>query len=187
VKNAEALALSRLITDPDARRTGLRYALPDIAVDIDSAGHTASSLVTTISGFLGEDVGIWVRGDNADELLRAIGADDERLHTGPVPHDVLRRCRFLITTHGPAELSRAGVGSLLKTCSGESVGAVVASAEGVAVTCRTTWALNRVRRWTSGGVRFADPADADRLSRTVTVDPRSVGLRCGAREPDLSW
>lgn len=187
VKNAEALALSRSITDPDARRTGLRYALPDVAVVIDSAGHTASSLVATISGFLGEDVGVWVRGENADELLRAVGAEDERVHTGPVPGDVLRRCRFLITTDGRAELSRSGVAALLKVCSGESVGAVTTSAEGVSVTCQSTWALNRARRWSTGAVQFADPADAALVSRTVTVDPQSVDLRRGAREPDLSW
>jgi hypothetical protein len=121
VKNAETLGLSRSITDPDARRMGPRYGLPDIAVDIDSAGHTASALVTPISGFLGEDVGTWVRGGNAEELMRAIRADDERLHAGPVPRDFLRRCRVLITTDGRAELSRAGVTSLLKACSGESV------------------------------------------------------------------
>ncbi|BBY18492.1 glycosyltransferase [Mycolicibacterium litorale] len=187
VKNAEALALSRRITDPDARRTGLRYALPDVAVAVDSAGHTASSLARTISGFLGEDVGVWIRGDAAEALLRAVGADDDRLRTGSVPDDVLRRCRFLITTQGRAELSRAGVASLLRTCSGEAVGAVTSKAPGVAVTCRATWARNRVRRWTTGTVRFADPADADRVSRAVTVDAESIGLRCGAEEPDLSW
>ncbi|WP_193045163.1 glycosyltransferase [Mycolicibacterium baixiangningiae] len=187
VKNAEALALSRSITDPDARRTGLRYALPNVAVEIDSTGHTASSLVKTISGFLGEDVGIWVRGESAEGLLRAVGAPDERLHAGPVPPDILRRCRFVVTTDGPVDLPRAGVTSLLSTCSGESVGAVEASAPGVAVTCRATWARNRARRWTTGAVRFADSADAGRFSRTVTVDPESIELRCGPQEPDLSW
>jgi len=59
VKNAEALALSRAITDPDARTAGLRYRLPEVAVEIDSTAHTPASLVSTIGGFLGEDVGVW--------------------------------------------------------------------------------------------------------------------------------
>ncbi|WP_286149220.1 glycosyltransferase [Mycobacterium sp. IS-1496] len=187
VKNAEAVALSRRITDPDARRTGLRHALPDIAVDVDGTGHTAASLVATISCFLAEDVGVWVRGDDAARLLTAVGASDDRLHAGPVPPDVLRRCRYLITTDGRAVLSRAGVATLVRTCSGPGVGAVAASAPGVAVTCQATWARNRVRRWTTGAVRFADPADAAAVSHTVTVDPESIGLRRGAVEPDLSW
>ncbi|WP_059088716.1 glycosyltransferase family 2 protein [Mycobacterium sp. GA-2829] len=187
VKNAEALALSRRITDPDARRLGLRYALPDVAVAVDSADHTASSLATTIGAFLGEDAGIWVHGDDADTLLRTIGADDGRLRTGPVPPDVLRRSRFLVTTRGRVDMARAGVASLLRICSGDGVGAVTSSAPGVAVTCRATWAVNRVRRWTTGTVRFSDPADAERVSRTVTLDADAIGLRCGPEEPDLSW
>lgn len=187
VKNAEALALSRRITDPDARRTGVRYALPDVAVAVDGAGHTASSLVTTLGCFLGEDAGVWVHGDSAETLLRTIGADDDRLHTGPVPADVLRRSRFLITTRGRVDLSRTGVTTLLRTGAGEGVGTVTSSAPGVAVTCRATWALNRVRRWTTGAVRFADPAAAVRVGRTVTVDPDALGLRCGPEQPDLSW
>ncbi|KUI24337.1 hypothetical protein AU196_20825 [Mycobacterium sp. IS-1742] len=187
VKNAEAVALSRRITDPDARRSGLRYALPDIAVDIDGTGHTVGSLIATISCFLAEDVGVWVRGEHAARLLAAVGAADDRLHAGPVPPDVLRRCRFVVTTDGRAVLSRAGVASLLRICSEENTGTVTASAPGVAVTCRATWALNRVRRWTTGTVRFADPTDADRVSVTTSVDAGSINLRCGPEEPDLSW
>ncbi|WP_422743132.1 glycosyltransferase family 2 protein [Mycobacterium sp. WMMD1722] len=187
VKNAEALALARRITDPDARRTGLRYALPDVAVEVDGDEHTASSLLTTLGGFLGEDAGVWVRGDTADRLLRTIGAADDRLHTGPVPPDVLRRCRFLVTTSGRPVLSRTGTATLLRVCAGDSVGAVTAGAPGTAVTCHATWARNRIRRWTAGPVRFADPADAARVGRTVTVDANEIDLHGGTREPDLSW
>ncbi|MBO0678595.1 glycosyltransferase [Mycolicibacterium sp. S2-37] len=187
VKNAEALALSRRITDPDARRTGLRYALPDVAVSVEADGHTASSLVATVSGFLGEDVGVWVHGAAADRLLGQIGAADERLHVGPVPAEVLRRCRFVVTTAGRVVLTRPGAAALLRACSGAAVGTAQASTAGAAVTCRATWALNRARRWVTGAVRFADPADAGRISRTVSLDPESVELRCGPAEPDLSW
>lgn len=187
VKNAEALALSRHITDPDARRSGLRYALPDVAVEIDGAAHTASSLVATISGFLGEDVGVWVRGDTAGRLVETIGAADDRIHTGSVPADVLRRCRFCVTASGRAVLSRAGMAALLRSCADPSVGAVTASAPGAAVTCTATWARHRVRRWSTGHVRFADPADAARVGHTVTVDAQAIDLFGGAEEPDLSW
>jgi hypothetical protein len=187
VKNAEALVLSRTITDPDARRSGLRYPLPDIAVGVDATGHTASSLVATLAGFLGEDVGIWVHGERAGALLDDIGATDDRLHVGPVPDRVLRRCRFLIDTAGRAVLTRAGVARLIAVGAEASVATVGAVAGGAAVTCRATWAVNRARRWSTGAVRFADPADASRLGRTLTLGADEIGLRDGPEQPDLSW
>jgi hypothetical protein len=184
-KNAEALALARLITDPDARRTGLRHALPDIAVHIDSSGHTAASLIRTIGGFLTNDVGVWVDGDPAAGLIEAIGAADDRVHVGAPPRSVLGRCRFVVTAEGRPVLS--DLAALVAACAEPGVGAVTAETGGATVTCRSSWAVNRVRRWSTGDVRFADPADASRVSSAITLPADLIGLRCGEPEPDLSW
>lgn len=186
-KNVEALALARRITDPDARRFGLQYALPDVAVRVDADGHTAGSLLTTISCLLGADVGIWVDGPTAADLLAALGTEDQRLHGGSVPESVLRRCRFVVDVTGRAVLPPAAFTDVLNRCAAPGVGAVDVSTVGARVLCRSSWSLHRVRRWSTGTVRFADPADADRISRTETVPGDEVGLRCAEPVPDLSW
>lgn len=174
-KNTEALALARRITDPDARTHGLCYALPDVAVRIAAAGHTAASLVRTLGCFLHEDVGVWV---DDPELPAEIGIEDQRIHHGAVPDDVLRRCRFVIDVTGRAVLPRLSVTEMLRRCSGPGVGEVAARAGGAEVRCRSSWAINRARRWA------LDPAA---LSETVELPAHDLGLSCGETVPDLSW
>ncbi|MCV7172822.1 glycosyltransferase [Mycobacterium manitobense] len=186
-KNAEALTLARRITDPDARRPGLRYALPDVAVQVDAAAHSAASLVGTIACFLHEDVGIWVDGPRGGPLLRETGIEDQRVRTGPIPEGVRRRCRMAVTVTGRAVLPRGAVTAVIDECARPGVGAVAVETEGASVVCRASWAVNRVRRWSAGAIRFADPADADRVSRTVTLPAADLDLRCAESEPDLSW
>jgi hypothetical protein len=174
-KNTEALALSRRITDPDARTHGLVYALPDVAVRIDTTGHTVGSLMLTLGSLLHEDVGIWV--DNPD-LLTEMEVEDQRLHDGPVPEEVLRRCRFVLDVAGRAVLPRDSITGILRRCSTDGVGAVEVSVDGAGVWCRASWSINRARRWA------LDPAC---ISTTVRLDAGEVGLRCGEPAPDLSW
>ncbi|MDF2823061.1 MAG: hyaD [Mycobacterium sp.] len=191
-KNAEALALARRITDPDARSVGLRYAIPDVVVRVDpgdaaDGGHTAGSLLATVSCFLGLDVGIWVCGPGAEELLAAIGAEDQRLQAGSVPEHVRRSCRFIIDVTGRAVLPAAAIDEILTRCAASGVGAVEVSVPGARVLCRSSWSVNRIRRWSTGDVRLADPEDAAQLHRTLTVGGTELGLRCGPVVPDLSW
>lgn len=186
-KNAEALALARRIPDPDARRLGLRYAIPDVVVRIATNGHTAGSLLTTASCFLHLDVGIWINGPGADELVARIGAEDQRLQVGAVPAPVRRSCRFVIDVTGRAVLPAASVSEILTRCAAPGVGTVDVQVPGARVQCRSSWAVNRLRRWSSGEVRLADPADAARLSQTLTVDGPALGLRLSEEVPDLSW
>lgn len=186
-KNAEALALARRITDPDARRFGMRYSIPDVAVHLDAAGHTAGSMLATVSCFLGLDAGIWVDGPGAEDLVAQIGAEDQRLQSGSVPERVRRSCRFVIDVTGRAVLPATAVDEILARCAAPEVGVVEVSVSGARVRCRSSWSVHRLRRWSSGRVRLADPGDAARLSRTETLGGDHLGLRCGEAVPDLSW
>lgn len=186
-KNAEAMALAQRITDPDARSFGLRYAIPDVAVRLDADGHTAGSLLTTLSCFLEHDVGIWVDGPRAGDLLGQIGAEDQRLHAGTVPAEVRRRCRFMVDVTGRAVLPSAAVSAILTRCAAPGVGTVEVAATGTRVLCRSSWSVNRLRRWSAGEVRLVDPDDATRLGQTVLLGGDELGLYCGKAEPDLSW
>jgi hypothetical protein len=94
---------------------------------------------------------------------------------------------MVVTVTGRAVLPRDGVTAVIGECARPGVGAVTAETEGASVVCRASWAVNRVRRWSTGAVRFADPADADRVSRTVTLAAADLNLRCAEPEPDLSW
>lgn len=174
-KNSEALALAQRITDPDARTHGLRYALPDIAVRIATAGHTAASLLHTLSCFLHEDVGIWV---DDPTLVASLGADDPRIRGGDVPDDVLRRCRFVVDVTGRAVLPRPSVTEILSRCAADGAGEVSVRCEGAEVRCRSSWSVNRARRW---------GLDPTCISSTETLDAVEVGLSRGEALPDLSW
>ncbi|WP_176749579.1 hypothetical protein, partial [Mycolicibacterium grossiae] len=59
--------------------------------------------------------------------------------------------------------------------------------DGAAVVVGASWAAHRARRWSTGAVRFADPADAERLGADVVVPATDVGLVSADPEVDLSW
>ncbi|MET0475960.1 MAG: glycosyltransferase, partial [Mycobacterium sp.] len=123
-KNREALAMARLIPDPAARRSGLRYDIPRVCVEIDVGPHRAGSLVTTIGCFLHEDVGIWLHGSKAQALLDELGVDDPRVRVGPVPEFVARRCRYRVRTSGRPILPPASFTELVERCAEPGVGEV---------------------------------------------------------------
>ncbi|CAN5719577.1 hypothetical protein BH09ACT7_BH09ACT7_09550 [soil metagenome] len=186
-KNREALAMARLIPDPGARRSGLRYFVPNVAIEIDVRPHSAGSLVTTMGCFLHEDVGIWLRGPNARNLLGELGIDDPRIQTGPVPEFVERRCRFRASTHGRPELPAMAFSDLLNRCAQPDVGEVRTVGTTAGVVVASSWAVNRRRRWTDGSVRLAQDSDPRTLATVVTVDANSVGLTPVEPDADLSW
>ena len=185
-KNAEALTLSRLITDPAARTHGLRYELPDVAVEIDADEHGLGSLVSAMSGFLGHDAGIWVTGRAARTLCERTQLQDERIRVGPVPEHIRRRCRFVVTMTGRPVLPAEGVGELLRRCSQPDVAVVTVRGATSTVTCRASWAANRLRRWSTGAVRLADP-DAAAFGAAERHGGDAFGMTEVDREPDLSW
>lgn len=186
-KNREALAVARLITDPDARRPGLRYAVPEIAVEIDTARHTVGSLVATMACFLHLDVGVWLHGPAAEGLRRELGDDDPRISTGAVPHYVRQRCRFVMSTTGRPVLPRAATSRLLSACAEAGVGEVLARAGGAEIACRSSWALNRVRRWTFGPTPAAEPERLRNLFETRWSSAEALKLRDGPADTSLAW
>lgn len=177
-KNVEALALARRLTDPDARSHGLRYEFPDIAVEVDTTSHGAGSLVTTIGCFLDADVGIWLVGPHAQRLLDDIGAVDQRLHVGEIPAEVRRRCRFVVSTRGRPSLPRSSVTQLLDECAGAGVAEVRVSQDETTVIVRSSWALNRARRWGVG---------SQSLGSTRVSTAQRLDLTAVQPDADLSW
>jgi GT2 family glycosyltransferase len=186
-KNREALAMARLIPDPVARRSGLRRAVPNAVIEIDAAAHSPGSLVTTLSSFLHEDVGVWLRGPAAPGLLDELGIDDPRVKTGPVPEFVARRCQFRVTAVGRPALPPAAFSNLLERCSEPGV-AEVRTTEGTAgLIVEASWAAHRRRRWTQASPRLARSSDAALLGAVVTVPAGSVQLTAVDLDADLSW
>lgn len=187
VKNREALALARLIPDPHARRAGLRYEVPRVAVEVDAGPHDAGSLATTLASFLHEDVGVWLHGSGATRLMDELGADDPRIRSGPVPDFVSRRCHFRVSTTGRPALPAQAFSDLLRRCTHEGVGEVRVVREGAGVVVEASWAVNRRRRWTRGRIALVRTVDAQQLAEVVDCDPDSTDLRCIAPGVDLSW
>jgi GT2 family glycosyltransferase len=187
MKNREALAMARLIPDPFARRSGLRYALPNIAIEIDVEPHSAGSLVTAMGCFLHEDVGIWLQGPKAEELLAQLGIDDPRVQTGPVPEFVARRCQYRVTTVGRPALPAAAFSELMKLCAQPGVGEVDARGSTAGLVVTASWAAHRSRRWTQGPVHLSRSSDAASLATVVTLDAELLGLTPVAPDADLSW
>ncbi|MBX7454720.1 glycosyltransferase [Mycolicibacterium sp. 3033] len=176
-KNAEALALARLITDPAARTHGLRYEIPDVAVELDAADHGLGSLVATLAGFLAHDVGVWVTGAGAESLLRRAHLQDARIRLGPVPDHIRRRTRFVVTVTGRPVLSTQGVADLVAACGGPGVAEVHVSEGAARVVCRASWALHRKARWR---------CEAE-FGAALYRAGDEFGMSEGDAEPDLSW
>lgn len=182
-KNREALAVARLVPDPDARRPGLRYAIPEIAVEIDTTGHTAGSLVATIACFLHLDVGVWLHGPTAPELRRELRDDDPRIRTGAVPTAVLLRCRCVVSTTGRPVLPRGAVSRLVNACAATGVGEVVSGVDDAVITCRASWAGNRNRRWAA----LVESELLGKLYDSRRMSADDLELRNGPADASLAW
>jgi GT2 family glycosyltransferase len=101
-KNAETLALARLVPDPGVRGRNLVWTVPETVVEVRPAGASAATLVACAESLLASgDVRVWL-GDA--ELPGAL--DDPRVRVGPVPPEVLARARFHVTC--PPVLLRGG-------------------------------------------------------------------------------
>lgn len=182
-KNREALAVARLVTDPEARRPGLRYAVPEVVVEIDATGHTVGSLVATMSCFLHLDVGVWLVGSTAASLRAELGDDDPRIGVGTAPPRVRLSSRFVVSTTGRPVLPRSGVSRLLSSCAEPGVGDISAGVGGAEIACRSSWALNRSRRWAP----VLDAGLLRGLSESRRCDAGEIELTEGPEEPSLAW
>ena len=177
VKNAEALAMARLITDPAARTHGLRYDIPRVAVELDAEGHDLGSFVSTVSGFLAHDVGVWVIGADAESLCARAHLQDGRIRVGPVPHHIRRRTPFVVTVTGRPVLPAQGVADLVHACAQPDVAEVRLSGHTAEVVCRASWALHRQARYQHSMT----------FGATQRFSGAQFGMTESEAEPDLSW
>lgn len=186
-KNAESLAVSRLVPDPEARVHGLRYDIPEVAVEIDAAEHGPGSLIRTAACFLGQDVSLFVSGAGAESLVRELRTDDPRIQIGPTPEAVRRRCRVVITLSGRPVLPREDVAEIVTRASSPGVAAVEVRHDAASLHCRASWAAHRAERWSSGTVRFRDDRDRSHIGETYTYRGHEFHMDVVAPDAPLAW
>ncbi|MCK0519114.1 glycosyltransferase [Williamsia sp. DF01-3] len=189
-KNAEALALVPLLTDPAARASGLRYLIPDVAVLVSTDGHTAPSLLLTVSSVLrGVDAAVWLTGLDADNLLRELGIHDSRVRLGEPDAAVLSRCRFVVEVTGRVVFSADSIARLTAEVAPGAAGQVnveFGSGSTALVTMWSSRALHRSRRW-SEEVGLTTRELIEMLFGVRHVESDDVGIVVAEDDPSLSW
>jgi GT2 family glycosyltransferase len=101
-KNAETLALTRLLPDPVARGGGQWLPYPAVAVVLADPGP-AAALTTARWAFAGDtDCGIWLLGPTAVGTSAALA--DPRIQAGPLPDEVRARAQVVVDLSRPTRL-----------------------------------------------------------------------------------
>ncbi|ETD31410.1 glycosyltransferase [Williamsia sp. D3] len=189
-KNAEALALAPLLTDPAARATGLQYLIPDVAVVVSTDGHTAPSLLHTVSSVLrGVDAAVWLTGLDAGALLRELGIHDSRVRLGEPNPNVLSRCRFVVEVTGRVVFSADSIACLTAGVAPGAAGQVnveFGSGSSASVTTWSSRALQRSRRWSEEAGLTTEEL-IEMLFGVRRVESGSVGIVVADEDPLLSW
>ncbi|WP_460863905.1 glycosyltransferase family 2 protein [Rhodococcus aerolatus] len=174
-KNAETLALARLVPHPASRGTGQVHRVPDLVVTVDvPADRTTAGLLAVRSVLAGgTDARVWLRGGGAPALAE-LWPDDPRVQAGEPPPDALARARHRLHLTGPVVL-RAGALAALRARL-DDVGRVRAGA----LTLTTSRALGRAHRHPGA----AGDVVAE-LFGAVELDPAEAGVLPVDPEPDL--
>lgn len=190
VKNAEALALAPLITDPAARTAGLRYSIPDVAIVIDTTGQTAASLLQTVASVLrGVDGRVWLHGHDAEQLYGAMGIDDSRVQLGRPGSAVTNRCRFYVEATGRVVFSENSLAVLTDELAPGRAGQVAVDFDGsqpAAVTAWSSRARHRSRRWSP----YTGCTEHDLIRELFGirhVGSSEVGITVAGADPSLAW
>ncbi|WP_338885953.1 glycosyltransferase [Rhodococcus sovatensis] len=189
-KNAEALALAPLITDPAARTSGVHHEIPDTVVLMSTLGQTPASLLATVASVLrGSDCGVWLIGDDAPAHHAALGIWDCRVRAGFPDDEVLSRCRFVVEMSGRVLFSDESLSRLAGELGPGKAGEVVvdfARSDTAALTMSTSRAVHRSRRWFArAGVDERDLRHA--LFGVRHVSCSEAALTVADSEPWLSW
>lgn len=187
-KNAEALALAPLLTDPVARRFGVRYRIPDCVVHLHTDGHSAASLLRTVSSILAlPDVAVHLVGSDAEKLWQRMGLDDSRVRVAEPDERSLRRCRLIMSVRGRVVFESDVVSRLAADLGPGGAGvAVVELPGGASVVVRSSRCIHRSTRWASAIGRSAE-ALQDSLFGTRNYDADELGIRVEPSEPELWW
>nr|WP_296765716.1 glycosyltransferase [Rhodococcus sp. (in: high G+C Gram-positive bacteria)] len=189
-KNAEALTLAPLITDPRARTTGLRYWIPDFVVLVDVRGHTAASLSLTIGGVVAAgDSAVWLVGDDSGDLYRELRIDDSRVRSGSPERAILSRCRFVVEVSGRVRFSPDALGRLADAVGPGRVGEVHVdfdAADCGSLNLQSSRAIHRARRW-FGTAGVSERAMREDLFGSSRIAAAEAGVSIETEEPWLSW
>lgn len=188
-KNAEALTLAPLITDPAARTSGLRYRVPDAVVIVSAEFHSAASLSVTIASSIGQhDCGVWIVGENAAQLYQELRLEDSRVHLGEPDNWIRARCRFVVEVRGRVVFGADSLRRLIAEVGPGAAGGVTidfGSGAG-AVTMWTSRALHRCRRWSAESER-SESSLMESLFGVRRIDASAVDVIVAQSEPWLSW
>lgn len=187
-KNAEALAVAPLVTDPAARPFGLVYSIPDCIVTVDTAEHTAPSLLRTVASALAmPDVAVYLLGAAAEMLWRRTGCDDSRVRLSAPDFATRIRARLVLDAVGRV-VFEPGVARLLAAeLAPGGVGVVdVRLPDGASVTARSSRCINRALRW-SAATALSPEVLQERLFGVRTCTGADVGITVDASEPQLWW
>ncbi len=186
-KNAEALALAPLVTDPRARSAGLHYRVPDVVVRVLTEGHTPASLTVTVAEVVrGNDCAVWFVGD--ESIVRELGVEDSRVRSGKPDGYILARCRFVVDVRGRVMAPAKSLSAMAEDLGPGGAGGVVVDFDSpeASVTMWTSRALHRAQRW-------ATPLSMSELQVTEALfgvrrrRASEVGLTVATEEPWLSW
>nr|WP_254925590.1 MULTISPECIES: glycosyltransferase [unclassified Rhodococcus (in: high G+C Gram-positive bacteria)] len=181
-KNLEAMMLASRITDPAARTHGLVYAVPEIVVVVESAGHTSASLLHTVGSVLRErDCVVWIHGTDAAELRRPWGDVDPRVKQGQ-PSDT-GRSHAVVHVRGPVLFGEHALRRLLAT--GADRMTVDVGGSGV-VEFSTSRSNARAARWAAALERTPEDV-ADALFGHKHRTGVEFGLSIGEQQPNLAW
>ncbi|GGF20191.1 glycosyltransferase family 2 protein [Williamsia phyllosphaerae] len=185
-KNLEAMALAPLVTDPAARTHGVVYAVPQTVAIVDTAGHSAASLLVTVGSLVTSgDTQVWISGPNAAAMRAQWGDVDARIHVG-IPDDT-RRSRFVVESHGRIRLGPGSLDRLVDVVDRTGVGrVVVGSPDAPVLTMTTSRSAARARRWADALGADTD-ATADDLFGTAVVDPADLDITDVEAHPRLAW
>ncbi|MGV8873768.1 MAG: glycosyltransferase [Rhodococcus sp. (in: high G+C Gram-positive bacteria)] len=181
-KNLEAMTLASRITDPAARTHGLVYAIPEIVVVVDSAGHTSASLLQTVGSVLRErGCAVWIHGSGATELRQPWGDIDPRVHRG-LPSDT-SRSHAVVNVRGPVLFGERAVRRILAT--GADRMTVDVGGTGVVELCSSRSSA-RAARW-APTLGLAPQGMVEALFGYAHRTGVEFGLSIGEQQPNLAW
>ncbi|MGB6181695.1 MAG: glycosyltransferase [Rhodococcus sp. (in: high G+C Gram-positive bacteria)] len=187
-KNAEAMSLSPLISDPAARAHGIRFDVPDVTAVVRTDGHTAASLLVTVGSVLGHgDVIVWVDGPGAADLVASWKPADPRIRIGTPAPDEVSRSRFGLEVTGPVVFDAGALRRLGDSTPANGPGLARCTLCGGSAVEWWSWrAVRRARRWARALGRSEEEVLTE-LFGVVEIDSDDVGASVGPDHPDLSW
>ena len=185
-KNAEALALASRITDPAARRHGIRFALPEVRVVVVTDSHSAATLLVTVGSLLGDlDAVVHLVGDDATSMRQSWGDADPRVVLGPLAPGA--RSRVTMRVRRPIVADPGAVTALIGHLDRIRAGRLdVVAGDDVIVEIRSARADARAGR--HAPALNTDAATlAEELFPVLRRGIDTTGLRLVAEEPRLDW